>query len=112
MRDALAVPARVAKRDLVGLGALQIELQIVLPGHADAAMQLDAGGADLAAGIGGGGLCHRDRERRIGFALIDRPGGVIGQRFGVLDLDQHVGAFVLDALIAADRLAEGDAHLA
>ena len=79
----------------------------MLPGHADAAMQLDAGGGNLAAGVGGVGLGHRHRERRVGLALVKRPRGVVGQRLGVLDIDQHVGTFVLDPLIATDRLAEG-----
>ena len=36
--DALAVPRGVAKGDLGGLGPLEVELQVVLPGIADAAM--------------------------------------------------------------------------
>jgi hypothetical protein len=35
-----AVPAWGAECDLVGLGALEIEMRGVLPGHADAAMEL------------------------------------------------------------------------
>src|SRR5205823_10518990 len=41
--DPLAVPSGVAKGDFRGLGALEVEAQIVLPGEADASMQLDAG---------------------------------------------------------------------
>ena len=47
--DALAVQRRVTKRDLAGFGALEIELQIMLPGHADTAMQLDPVPATLRA---------------------------------------------------------------
>ena len=40
-RDLLAVPARVAVRVRVGLGALEEEVQVVLPGEADAAVDLE-----------------------------------------------------------------------
>ena len=36
-----AVPAGGAEGDLVGLGALQVQVGRVLPGHPDAAVQLD-----------------------------------------------------------------------
>ena len=63
--------------------------------------------ATLRRHVRGGGLGHRHRDRRVIDALIERPGGVIGQGFGVLDRDQHVGRLMLDPLIAADRLAKG-----
>ena len=39
-RDLLAVPARVAEGAGVGLGALEVQVQVVLPGEADAAVDL------------------------------------------------------------------------
>src|SRR5207302_9785452 len=45
---ALAVPRRVAERDLAGLGPLEEEVQIRLPGEPDTAVDLDAAGGDLA----------------------------------------------------------------
>ena len=38
--DTLAVPASIAECNLGGFGALEVELQIVLPRHADAAVQM------------------------------------------------------------------------
>jgi hypothetical protein len=52
------VPGGVAKGDFAGLGALEVELQVVFPGEADAAMKLDAGAGDLAIGIRRLGLGH------------------------------------------------------
>ncbi len=43
--------------------------------------------------------------------LGGRPTGVVGGRLGGLDLDQHVGALVLDRLERPDRAAELDPHL-
>jgi len=51
--DALAVPSGLAESDLRPLGVLEIELQIVLPGKADTAVQLDAGAGDPAVGVRG-----------------------------------------------------------
>src|SRR6185436_9937440 len=66
LRDALAVIAGVAKRELGRLGALEVEMQVVLPGEADAAVQLDAGARDLPEGVGSIGLGHRGSQRRLG----------------------------------------------
>ena len=45
------------------------------------------------------------------FSLGGAPQAVVGGRLGRLDLQQHVGALVLDRLERADRATELDAHL-
>src|SRR5213083_1287415 len=47
LRDPLAVVRRVTERELGRLGALEVEVQIVLPGEPDAAVELDARASDL-----------------------------------------------------------------
>ena len=55
--DLLAVPARVAARVGVRLGALEEEVQVVLPGEADAAVDLQRrAGRRRRAGVGRVGL--------------------------------------------------------
>src|SRR5712691_8624346 len=49
--DALAVKRRIAKQGLRRLGASVIEVQVVLPGEADAAVHLNAAVSDLAKGV-------------------------------------------------------------
>src|SRR6185369_7775137 len=48
LRDPLAMIRRVAERELGRLGALEVEVQVVLPGEPDAAVELDPGAGDLA----------------------------------------------------------------
>ena len=61
-----------------------------------------------------GVLVQLPRPRQIEphrvIAAIDRPGRVIGQRLDVFESNQHVHGLMFDPLIAADRLAEGDAQ--
>ena len=65
-RQRLAVAARRAEGDRVGLGALEVQVRGVLPGHADAAVQLDAllGGVDGDPGAVRLGDGDRERRRR------------------------------------------------
>src|SRR5262249_44008560 len=69
-RHALAMERRVTERDLRALGALEVEVQVVLPREADAAVDLDAVAGDLPVGVGDEGLCHRGGERPIGGVLV------------------------------------------
>ena len=95
-----------AEQQRVGLGPLEVQVGRVLPGHADAAVQLDRllGGVhrDLAAERRG----HGDRDRGVGVAGRQRRGGVAGGRVGLLDLGVQVGEPVLDRLEATDDAAE------
>src|SRR5262249_41573457 len=69
----LPVVCRIAKCELTRLGALEIQVQIVLPREADAAVELNAGTGDLAVSVGHVGLGHRGGQRRLGGVLVDRP---------------------------------------
>src|ERR671919_1273184 len=88
LRDLLAVVRGVAKRELRRLRALEIEVQVVLPGEADAAVELDAGPRHLAIRVRGIGLGHRGRQGRFRHALVHGPRRVVRERLRVLDVDQ------------------------
>ena len=63
--DALAVPVGVAVEHAVGGEAPQVEVQVVLPGEADAAVHLEALLGELRARVAGVGLGDaRDLRRR------------------------------------------------
>src|SRR5438034_301564 len=109
--DQLAVVLGVAVERLQRLRALEVEVQVVFPGEADAAVHLDGVAADLARGVADVRLRHRGRERAVLGAAGERPRCVVGRRVRVLDLQQHLGALVADRLEGADRLAELLAHL-
>ena len=86
--------------------ALEEEVEVVLPGEADAAVDLDRGVGDAPAGVRGVGLRHRGGQRqRLGLG-VGGPGGVERRRAGVLGLQQHLRAAVGDRLVGADRAAE------
>ncbi len=62
LRDPVAVLARGAEEVAVRLRALQEEVEVVLPGEADAAVHLERRRAHAPAGVGGVGLRRRRRE--------------------------------------------------
>ena len=93
--------------------AAHVEVRVVLPGEADAAVHLLA---EVHAQVG-----RRKRERggvgggeaevvgAFAFGLLDR--GVPHERGRQLGRDGHVGAVVLDALVHRDDATELHAHL-
>ena len=102
LRDELAVVLRVAVLDLERLGPLEVEVQVVLPGEADAAVHLDRLAADLARGIADVGLGDGGGDGRVLRARVERPRRVVDGGVRVLDLQQHLGALVADGLEGAD----------
>ena len=81
-------------------------MEVVLPGEADPAVDLDRGVGDPPAGVGGVGLGHRGGQRqRLGLG-VGGPGGAVDGGAGVLGLEQHLRAAVGDRLVGADRAAE------
>src|SRR5438132_8790186 len=104
LRDPLAVICRVAEGELRRLGALEIQVQVVLPREADAAVELDPGRRDLAIRVGGVRLRHGHGEGCLWGALVHRPGREGGQRLRVLDVYGHFCRFVLYAVVGPDRL--------
>src|SRR6266545_2954315 len=105
--NSLAMERRIPEGELRSLRALEIEMEVVLPGEADPAVKLDAVGGDAPVGVRDVRLGHADRQRRFGHAFVHRPGGIVGDGLAVLDVHQHVRRLVLDALVRADRAAEG-----
>src|SRR5690242_21927969 len=62
LRDDLAVPRRVAERDLGALRALEVDVHVVLPREADATVDLDPFARGMAVRVGAVGLRHRGGE--------------------------------------------------
>src|SRR5262245_44364496 len=57
--DAFAMIRRITEREFRRLRPLEVEVQVVLPGEADAAVELDAPGGHAAEGVRTIGLGHR-----------------------------------------------------
>src|SRR5437764_9059639 len=76
--DELSMVGCIAERHLRRLGALEIEMHVVLPRETDAAVHLDAVAGDLAIRVGHISLGHRRGERSVRGVRVDRPRGVIG----------------------------------
>ena len=78
----------------------------MLPGEADTAVDLDVLRGDAEERLGGVRLGQRGEHRDLRGALGHRPGGVVHRRAGGFQLQQQVGAAVLDGLEAPDRPVE------
>src|SRR5207253_6107300 len=105
----LAVVGRVPEQELARLGPLEIQVGVVLPGEADAAVDLDVLGGGVEVGVRAVGLGQGGDDGQLVAVLGRSPTGVVGGRLGRLDLEQHVGALVLDGLEGPDGPAELDA---
>ena len=79
---------------------------IVLVGHADAAVHLDALAGGEAGDVGGLGLGDGDEERRLRVAGVEQLRGLERGGAGDLDLAVKVRGAVLERLEFADRAAE------
>src|SRR2546426_7727263 len=108
--DQLTVVVGVAVHRLERLRALDVEVQIVLPGEPDTAVHLDRLAADTARGVADVRLGDRRREVVVLGLRVERPRGIVDGRVRVLDLQEHLGALVTDRLEGADRLPELLAH--
>src|SRR5687767_5781539 len=109
--EQLAVVGRVAEEDLGALGPLEVQVGIVLPGEADPAVDLDVLRRGVEVGLGAVRLGQGGDDRELVVVLRRRPAGVVRRRLRRLDLEEHVGALVLDGLEGADRPAELDSGL-
>ena len=116
--DAVDRVVRAAEQPPRQLRPAEEQRRVVLPGRADATVDVDhrAGGVvERVAGLGPSGA-RRERELlRLGVAS---PAGVVLQAAAVLLEAQHLGELVLDRLVGADRAPERepllgvrDAHL-
>src|ERR1700679_3071209 len=77
--QALAVPRSVPVQDLVDLGPSYEEVHVVFPGEADAPVELQRLTTEMGIGVidvrpGGG-----HRLGRVGQAVTERQGGVVGR---------------------------------
>ena len=106
VRDLLAVPAGVAERVRVGLRALEEEVQVVLPGEADAAVDLQRAARDVDRRVGRVGLGAVGRHVGVLGVVVERPRRPVGDRARALGLEEHLRAGVRDGLVGADRAAE------
>ena len=104
--EELAVVGGVAEEELGRLGPLEVQVGRVLPGEADAAVDLDVLGGGVEVGLGAVGLGQAGDRGQLVVELGRAPGGVVGGGLGRLDLEQHVGALVLDGLEGADGATE------
>src|SRR5260370_38055009 len=100
-QDQLAVVVAVPVHRLERLGALHVEVEVVLPGEADAAVDLDRLAADLARGVADVRLRHGRGELGVLRLRVERPRGVVDGGARVLDLEEHLGALVADRLAGA-----------
>src|SRR5438552_9204527 len=89
------------------LGALEVEVQVELPGEADPAVHLDRLTAHEARRVAGVRLRRGAGERRIRIARVEAPRRAVDGRARRLGLEQNVGQAVLERLEGADRAAEG-----
>src|SRR3546814_20454038 len=105
----LAVVGGVTEEQLGALGPLEVQVGGVLPGEADAAMDLDVLGGGVEVRLGAVGLGQAGDRGELVVELGRAPGGVVGGRLGRLDLEEHVGALVLDGLEGADGAKFGRA---
>ena len=94
----LAVRARVAEENLRTLGSLVEEMRVVLPGEADAAVDLDAVLRRLHVGIRSSGLGKACECREVGVVFGGGAGGLVGRRSGQFDGERQVRQAMLDAL--------------
>src|SRR5436305_9510612 len=109
--EQLPVVGGVAEQDLGALRPLEVQVGVVLPGEADAAVDLDVLGGGVEVRVGAVRLGEARDDRELLVVLGCRPRRVVRRRLRRLDLEQHVGALVLDGLERADGPPELHAHL-
>src|ERR1700691_1832092 len=84
LRQQFAMVRRVAQEELRTLGALEVEVRVVLPREADAAVDLDVLRRAVEVGLGAERLGEAGRDRQLVVQLLGGPGGVVGGRLGAL----------------------------
>src|ERR1700691_2564777 len=102
LRQQFAVVGRVAQEELRPLGALEVEVRVVLPREADAAVDLDVLRRAVEVGLGAEGLGEARGDRQLLVALLGGPGSVVRSGLGRLDVEEHIRALVLDGLERSD----------
>src|ERR1700730_701218 len=111
LRQQLPVVGGVAEQDLRALRPLEVEVGVVLPGEAEAAVDLDVLGGGVEVRVGAVRLGEARHNRELLVVLGGGPRRVVRPRLRRLNLEQHVRALVLDGLERADGPPELHAHL-
>src|SRR5258708_22400412 len=102
-----AVVIGVAEHRIDHADALEVMADLVLVGHADAAMKLDGLLADIAPGTAGLDLGGGDGAAALAFIRrLGHHGGEIFHAARLLQGDEHVDGAMLERLEGADRDAE------
>src|SRR5438874_3030931 len=96
LRQELSVVRRIAEKELAGLGPLEVQVGVVFPGEADAAMDLDVLGGSVEIGVGAVRLGQAGHGGQLVVELGCGPACVVRRRLGRLHLEEQVGALVLD----------------
>src|SRR5687767_5073306 len=109
--EELAPVRGIAEQQLARLGALEVQVRRVLPGEADATVDLDVVGAGVEVRLRAVRLGERRDGRKLVVELGRAPAGVVRGGLGRLNLEQHVSALVLDGLERPDGASELDAVL-
>ncbi len=112
----LTSPPSAAKRSRCSSGApsqsavehhaLEPDLDVALPGEADAAVRLDRVARDLLRAVGDVGLRERRRARRLGRRVVEGVRRVPPEPARRVDVERHVRELVLHRLELRERLAE------
>ncbi len=85
----------------------EVQVEIVVPGHPDASVDLHAVLEDHRSVVTDVGLGHADQLGGVGRALVHRQGGRPGSGVGGLEPHLHVGEAVLEGLVRGQRSSEG-----
>src|SRR5580692_11804821 len=104
--EALPVPCPVAVEHLVDLGSAGEEVDIVVPGEADTAVQLQRLTADVGKGVVDVGPGGGDGRGRVVEPVTEGKRGIVGGRPHGFELHEQVGEPMLDRLEAGDGAAE------
>jgi len=96
----------VAEGGFGGFGAAIVKVEIVFPGEAHAAVDLDAAVADGASGIAGVHFGDGDGGCGVGRIFFEGPAGIVDGGTGAFGFEIHVGTLMLDGLKHADGFAE------
>ena len=89
---------RRSQKHFRALCALEPQVRVVIPGEADATMDLDGMNCRLHIGISGDSLGQRRQRGDVAVSVIKCGGGIVCCRFGKLDFQKHVGSLVLERL--------------
>src|SRR5680860_976453 len=101
-----AVVGRIAEQQFTALGALEVQMGVVLPREPDAAVNLNILGRRGEVGLGTIRLGQRGHHSQLVVVLGGSPSGVVRRRLGGFNRDEHIGTLVFDGLEGADRSTE------